>query len=331
MNVLDLIIIATIGLMVGVGFFLGIGRVTSGIIALYFSAIVTATFYIPIANRHSRFGHPDEHVYRATPRVRRALSWDGGHFLRSDRALFPLDRALGPFRDPRQHRRGESRHPHCGGDDRAGDVGDDNSPASPDPDNTQAGAGILGMMRDQVQTSALVPIFLKLLPVLTSTLRPWFPSGLPSILKRRSTSSTCRAKATRRLATDIVTTLEFDRVRTMLQSALSIFVGHRTRWRIGPSSDPGRVRYLLDVTTEAFVLVEAYPSFGARRGQRHSRIARTGRASVECFSPPSCSTCSERSRARGRPDRSFLPHRGRLAALPRIRRVRRASSASIHR
>ena len=48
---------------------------------------------------------------------------------------------------------------------------------------SHAGTGILGIMRDQVQTSALVPIFLKLLPVLTSTLRPWFPSGLPSILE----------------------------------------------------------------------------------------------------------------------------------------------------
>jgi hypothetical protein len=45
-----------------------------------------------------------------------------------------------------------------------------------------AGGGILGMMRDQTQTSALVPVFLKILPVVTSTIRPWFPGGLPPIL-----------------------------------------------------------------------------------------------------------------------------------------------------
>src|SRR5687768_15826131 len=50
MNLLDFFIIGAVGVMVGVGFFLGIGRVTSAMIALYFSAIIAATFYLPISD-----------------------------------------------------------------------------------------------------------------------------------------------------------------------------------------------------------------------------------------------------------------------------------------
>jgi hypothetical protein len=45
-----------------------------------------------------------------------------------------------------------------------------------------AGAGMLGVVRGQVRGSELVPVFLRLLPLLTSTIRPWFPGGMPSIL-----------------------------------------------------------------------------------------------------------------------------------------------------
>src|SRR5262245_51459184 len=40
---------------------------------------------------------------------------------------------------------------------------------------------------------------------------------------------------------------------------------------IGPSADPSQVRYLLDVTTEAFEIIESYASFGVR-GARDIRV-----------------------------------------------------------
>jgi hypothetical protein len=47
---------------------------------------------------------------------------------------------------------------------------------------SDSGTGMLGTLRGQVRGSALVPTFLRLLPILTSTIRPWFPGGTPSIL-----------------------------------------------------------------------------------------------------------------------------------------------------
>ena len=58
----------------------------------------------------------------------------------------------------------------------------------------------------------------------------------------------------------------------MLQGHCQFSLAIERAGEIGPSSDPGRVQYLLDVTTEAFVLVEAYPSFGAR-GARDIRVS----------------------------------------------------------
>lgn len=49
--------------------------------------------------------------------------------------------------------------------------------ASGDADN-----GPMGFVRDQMDASTLAPIFLRLMPLLTAALEPWFPGGLPPIL-----------------------------------------------------------------------------------------------------------------------------------------------------
>jgi uncharacterized membrane protein required for colicin V production len=41
---------------------------------------------------------------------------------------------------------------------------------------------VLGFARSQIRESALVPLFLRLAPVVTHAVSPWFPSGLPPIL-----------------------------------------------------------------------------------------------------------------------------------------------------
>jgi uncharacterized membrane protein required for colicin V production len=45
-----------------------------------------------------------------------------------------------------------------------------------------ASSGPMGFVRDQMDASTLAPHFLRLLPLLTAGLEPWFPGGLPPIL-----------------------------------------------------------------------------------------------------------------------------------------------------
>jgi len=81
------------------------------------------------------------------------------------------------------------------------------------------------------------------------------------------------------LATDILTTLEFDRVRENLQRHCQFSLTIERAGELGPSSDPSTVRYLLDVTAEAYALIEEFPSFsvrGARDIRRHLQRARLG-------------------------------------------------------
>ena len=81
------------------------------------------------------------------------------------------------------------------------------------------------------------------------------------------------------MATDILTTLEFDRVRENLQRHCQFSLTIERAGELGPSSDPSTVRYLLDVTAEAYALIEEFPSFsvrGARDIRRHLQRARLG-------------------------------------------------------
>lgn len=81
------------------------------------------------------------------------------------------------------------------------------------------------------------------------------------------------------LATDILTTLEFDRVREILQRHCQFSLTVERAGELGPSSDPSTVRYLLDVTAEAYALVEEYAAFGVRGARditRHLQRAKLG-------------------------------------------------------
>ncbi|MDQ3549140.1 MAG: endonuclease MutS2 [Chloroflexota bacterium] len=81
------------------------------------------------------------------------------------------------------------------------------------------------------------------------------------------------------MATDILTTLEFDRVRENLQRHCQFSLSVERAGELGPSSDAGTVRYLLDVTAEAYALIEEHPAFvvrGARDIRRHLQRAKIG-------------------------------------------------------
>jgi DNA mismatch repair protein MutS2 len=81
------------------------------------------------------------------------------------------------------------------------------------------------------------------------------------------------------LATDILTTLEFDRVRENLQRHCQLSLTVERAGELGPSSDASTVRYLLDVTSEAYLLIEEFPAFGVRGARdirRHVQRAKLG-------------------------------------------------------
>ena len=81
------------------------------------------------------------------------------------------------------------------------------------------------------------------------------------------------------MATDILTTLEFDRVRENLQRHCQFSLTVERAGELGPSADPGTVRYLLDVTGEAYALIEEHSAFGVRGARdirRHLQRAMLG-------------------------------------------------------
>lgn len=81
------------------------------------------------------------------------------------------------------------------------------------------------------------------------------------------------------MATDILTTLEFDRVREQLQRYCQFSLASERAGEIGPGSDQSNVAYLLSVTAEAYELIEDAPSFGvggSRDIRRHINRAELG-------------------------------------------------------
>lgn len=182
MNVLDFMIIAAVGLMVGVGFFLGIGRVTSAMVALYFAAIMAATFYLPISRLIQ------DVVEAMNPGTSELISF---LLLFFGMAILFFSVILRSFRSIALSGRfaildnigGATLGILIAGVTVALSMMVTTIVVQVLSETTAGvGTGMLGAMHDQVQTSALAPVFLRLLPVLTSTIRPWFPSGVPSIL-----------------------------------------------------------------------------------------------------------------------------------------------------
>lgn len=182
MNVLDVIIIAAIGGMIGVGFFVGVSRVTAGIISIYFASIVTATFYGSLASFFESLSeniNPDTadlvafvimfvvmtslftwlitHSIRASNMVGRfaILNNVGGAGLGIVVAGVAIALSMTIITLLLQVLATTS---------------------------SGAAGGMLGTVQSQVSGSALAPIFMRLLPILTSSIRPWFPGGLPDIL-----------------------------------------------------------------------------------------------------------------------------------------------------
>ncbi|MBA2453870.1 MAG: endonuclease MutS2 [Chloroflexia bacterium] len=86
------------------------------------------------------------------------------------------------------------------------------------------------------------------------------------------------------MASTILDTLEFNRVLEMLERHCAFSLASERAFQLGPSSDPDTVSYLLEVSRQAFNLVETRPSFGVG-GARDIR-EQVGRAALGSILSP---------------------------------------------
>jgi uncharacterized membrane protein required for colicin V production len=182
-NFVDYAIMATFMVIVGAGFFGGIAKVTAAIVAIYFSAVLAATFYRPttdgmqqiFSSMSQRMGELIMFlvlllvfsavftwiVSKWTIRFklpRRVMVMDniGGVALGLLLSAITLTFAALFLTIVLQ---------------------------ALNQTVTLTGSGsVLGFARGQIRDSALLPHFLKMVPVVRTAISPWFPSGLPPIL-----------------------------------------------------------------------------------------------------------------------------------------------------
>jgi uncharacterized membrane protein required for colicin V production len=182
MNILDACIIFAVGLIVIVGFFAGFGRVAVALVSIYAATIISATSY-------EGFGRRIRGVIEGLDQPTAELL---GFLivLIAMAAIFYY--AIGAASRQVEQRRGRlAIFDNIGGLALA-IVGGLLTIAltlsvtvillGAFNRSTVAGAQNLGPFGRQIESSELVPLFLKLQPAITYTMRPWFPGGLPPIL-----------------------------------------------------------------------------------------------------------------------------------------------------
>lgn len=189
MNILDILIIIAVGALVIAGFFGGVGRVTAGFFAIYFATIVAAAFYEPVGNAlRNSIGDVSSATARLSAFLLLFLAMAAGFFW----VIWQTFRSLGGQR---------SKFPildNMGGAALAIVVGVLTIAMTISVTvillgvlNQSSAVGAsdsLGALGRQIRGSELVPMFLKMQPTITSALEPWFPSGLPEILRSSPTA-----------------------------------------------------------------------------------------------------------------------------------------------
>jgi Colicin V production protein len=182
MNLMDVLIIAMFIAIAGGGFFFGIVRTGSSMVAIYLATVIAATFY-------QRFGKMIQSVIGA-------ISIGAAYFAAfvilfiaiSILFSFVIITTLGPASQKRRF----AILDNLGGATVSVVIAfvaitmslaitvimiQAAVAASGDSSN-----GLMGLLRRQMDASALAPLFLRLLPMMTVAVRPWFPGGLPPIL-----------------------------------------------------------------------------------------------------------------------------------------------------
>lgn len=179
-NALDFFILMTFITVIAVGFFKGVTRVTSAILAIYFSAIIAAAFYRPVTNAArdhiSSMGESTGHLFFfvilffifSTAFTILISNWLNG--LKVPRRLEIIDNvggaALGVIVSGL-----------------AVTLAAMLLVILLQALNQTFGAGeMAGFANDQIDGSTLVPVFLRISPHFVRLISPWFPNGLPPIL-----------------------------------------------------------------------------------------------------------------------------------------------------
>jgi uncharacterized membrane protein required for colicin V production len=178
-NVLDIIIIFTLAIMIVAGFFGGFTRLVAMAISVYLGSVAATRWYVDLAKLAHR------HISHFSVATGQFLMF-AGMIVVSTMILTPIiARSFVVIRFPR---RWEIADNVAG----AG-VGLVAMALSAVPMSLvlqalnqsvlNAGDGTsLGRVHNQIEQSALMPVFLRMAPVFVHLISPWFPGGLPPIL-----------------------------------------------------------------------------------------------------------------------------------------------------
>jgi uncharacterized membrane protein required for colicin V production len=184
LNGLDFAILFTFLAVIGLGFFGGIVRVTAAIIAIYVAAVVAAAFYASLADAFR------SHVSSINLSTAQLFVFILTFMFTSTIIWFVISRGLRGIKFPRRMEIADN----LGG----ATLGLVVSAMAVTLAvmlisillqvlNQTVGTGGTGSLGDSVQgqirSSHLVPLFLDMTPFFTRIIEPWFPNGIPAILK----------------------------------------------------------------------------------------------------------------------------------------------------
>lgn len=182
-NGLDYFIIVTFMAIIGLGFFNGVTRVSAAILAIYFSSIFAAAFYRPLT------AVAREYLVSMSLQTGRLAFFVLLFFFFAVAFTVIISRWLGDLRLPRR----VAVIDNIGGAalgvvvsglamTLAAMVLSIMLQALNQTIGYSGNDRVLGWMRDEIDDSRLVPLFLRMAPFFLNMISPWFPGGLPPIL-----------------------------------------------------------------------------------------------------------------------------------------------------
>jgi membrane protein required for colicin V production len=182
LNALDVAIVATFLTVIALGFFNGVSKVTSAILAIYFGSIISAAFYRPVTDGARNY------VHTMSESTGQLFFFVILFFVFSSAFTFMISNWLGGLKLPRRVEIVDNL-----GGAALGVVVSGLAVTLAamllvillQALNQTFGPGsnaMVGWVHNQIDDSALVPVFLKMAPHFVRLISPWFPSGLPPIL-----------------------------------------------------------------------------------------------------------------------------------------------------
>jgi uncharacterized membrane protein required for colicin V production len=183
MNILDILILIIFAGVIAAGFFVGIGKAISAIVATYFATVMSATFYQPLGDLFKR-AVPDINESTAS-----LLAFVLLFIFASIGIGYVIIRTVESMS---QSNRFVILN-NIGGAALGGIVAAVTITLSitvtvilvqalAQSTASAADGSLLSSVGSQIRGSALAPVFLDMLPYVTRIVEPWFPGGLPPIL-----------------------------------------------------------------------------------------------------------------------------------------------------